>query len=82
MKLELTTDTAPTARRLTRPFSQLPFSGISASRTAAALESLRTQTHSLIDDTTHHLNTHLGSIADFASSVETVDADLEARLRP
>lgn len=82
MKLELTTDTAPTAHRLTRSFTPLPFSGISASRTAAALESLRTQTHSLIDDTTHHLNTHLCSIADFASSVEHVDADLEARLRP
>lgn len=82
MKLELTTQTAPTARNLARPFAPLPFSGVSASRTAAALESLRAQAHSLIDDTTHHLNTHLGSIADFAASVERVDTTLEARLRP
>lgn len=80
MTLELTTDTAPTARALAPEFLPLASAQLSPSRTASALSSLQERELLLIDATSDNLADHIRSIASFAETIETLDADLGARL--
>lgn len=80
--LELTTDTAPAARRCIRSFAAPPTARLRPSRSAEALSLLQDKEHKLLDVTTSRITTHLGNVAAFASEVERMDATLGRRLAP
>lgn len=80
--IELTTSTAPAARRCIRSFTAPPLAHLSPSRSAAALASLQQQEHVRIDATTSRITTHLEDVACFASEVERLDTSLSRRLAP
>ena len=80
--IELTTSTAPTARRCIRSFAAPPVAHLRPSRSAAALASLQRQEHGRIDATTSRIATHLEDVASFASEVERLDTSLSRRLAP
>ena len=74
--IELTTSTAPAARRCIRSFTAPPLAHLSPSRSAAALASLQQQEHVRIDATTSRMSSHLEAVAAFADRVEQLDGDL------
>lgn len=78
--LELTTDTAPAARRCIRSFAAPPTARLRPSRSAEALSLLQDKEHKLMDATTSRMTTHLDNVAAFASEVERLDATLGRRL--
>lgn len=80
--IELTTSTAPVARRCIRSFAAPPLAHLRPSRSAAALASLQQQEHVRIDATTSRITTHLEDVAAFASEVERLDTSLSSKLAP
>lgn len=80
--IELTTNTAPVARRCIRSFAAPPLAHLRSSRSAAALASLQQQEHVRIDATTSRITTHLEDVAAFALEVERLDTSLSRKLVP
>ncbi len=78
--LELSTDTAPTARAHIPVVEPLPSATLSTGRAAEALAAFQSREHSLIDASTTSLSTHLASIATFADTVTSIDAGVAALL--
>ncbi|QPK83070.1 hypothetical protein G7Y29_09550 [Corynebacterium qintianiae] len=78
--IQLSPDTAPAARAALTGWSPLPRAHLTRGLTALALVRFQTQTHSLIDASSNAALTRCASIATFADTVRSTDADLAAAL--
>jgi len=78
--LQISSDTAPTARTSLPDWPDLPTAHLSPGKLSSALAEEQQRWAALIDDTTTAVRAHTTALADFAEDVRDLDEDLATAL--